>query len=141
MVIGSHAMIMGNLLTPWHWIAAEDYVAMVSKAFVTPKAAGKTFFIYGSEALTFKEALHMYVTVCAPTAKISKMPFWLLWLMLWLPRGGAMLRNVGLPIMLYFSKVAKEIGAATEANAILGAPTTTVNAWSELHRSHSKAKN
>jgi nucleoside-diphosphate-sugar epimerase len=50
----------------------------------------------------------------------------------WMP-GRGLLRNVGLPIMQYFTKV-EEIGSPSEANALLGAPATTVRAWSEAQR-------
>ena len=132
LVKGGRAMIMGKQPTPWHWIAADDYAAMVSKAFVTPAAAGKTLYIYGPEALTFEEAMQIYQPICAPEASVSEMPFWLLRVISWMPGRGA-LRHVGLPIMKYFTKV-KEVGSATEANALLGAPTTTVRAWSEARK-------
>jgi len=132
MVRGRRAMIMGNQPTRWHWIAGDDYAAMVSKAFATPAAAGKTLYIYGPEALTFEEAMRIYQPICAPEARISKMPFWMLRVISWMPGRGE-LRHVGLPIMKYFSKV-KEIGKPIEANALLGAPSTTVRAWSETRK-------
>ncbi len=132
-VRGGRAMIMGEQPTRWHWVAASDYAAMVSKAFTTPEAAGTTLYIYGPEALTFEEALRIYQPICAPHASITKVPFWLLRLMSWMPGRGE-LRHVGLPIMQYFTQV-KEIGDAAEANALLGAPATTLQAWSEARAS------
>jgi uncharacterized protein YbjT (DUF2867 family) len=132
MVRDGRAMIMGHQPTPWRWVAADDYAAMVSKAFVTAAAAGKTLYVYGPEALTFEEAMRVYQPICAPEATISTMPFWLLRVISWMPGRGE-LRHVGLPIMQYFTKV-KEIGDATEANELLGAPTTTVREWSEARR-------
>jgi len=133
MVKGDRALIMGEQVNPWRWVAAEDYAAMVSRAFVTPDAAGKILYVLGPEALTFEEAYNVYVPICAPDAKIIKAPFWLLWIVSWMP-GNGMLRNVGLPIMKYFSKV-KEGGDAAEANELLGAPTMTVESWSKAHMS------
>ena len=60
------------------------------------------------------------------------MPFWMLRVISWMPGRGE-LRHVGLPIMKYFTKVT-EIGEPTEANALLGTPSTTVRAWSEARR-------
>jgi uncharacterized protein YbjT (DUF2867 family) len=129
MVRDGRAMIMGRQPTPWRWIAADDYAAMVSRALETPESAGKTLYVYGPEALTFEEAMKIYQPICAASATISTMPFWMLRLISWMPGRGE-LRHVGLPIMKYFTKVT-EIGDASEANELLGAPTTTVRAWSE----------
>jgi len=123
------AMVLGHQPVPWHWVAGTDYAAMVSKAYATPESAGKTLHVYGPEAWTFEEALRIYQPICAPDTTITKMPFWALRLISWMPGNGE-LRRVGLPIMRYFTKV-KEIGDAAEANALLGAPMTTVHAWSE----------
>jgi len=125
-------MIMGNQPTPWHWIAGDDYAAIVSKAFATPAAAGKTLYIYGPEALTFEEAMRIYQPICAPEARISKMSFRMLRVISWMPGRGE-LRHVGLPVMKYFTKV-QEIGEPFEANALLGTPSTTVRAWSEKRK-------
>jgi len=128
LVRGGRAMIMGEQPTPWHWVAAADYARMVSRALVTPEATGKTLYVYGPEPLTFEQAMRIYQRLCAPGAAITKVPFWVLRLMSWMPARSE-LRNVGLPIMRYFTRV-REIGDASEANALLGAPTTTLRAWS-----------
>jgi hypothetical protein len=54
-------------------------------------------------------------------------PFWMLQVMALMP-GGRELRRVGLPLMRYFSRV-PETGDPAEADAMLGAPSTTVQAW------------
>ena len=63
-----------------------------------------------------------------PEAKVASVPFWVLRVLSWMP-GRSELRHVGLPIMRYFTKV-EEIGDAGEADALLGAPATTVREWS-----------
>ncbi|MBK8975936.1 MAG: NAD(P)H-binding protein [Planctomycetes bacterium] len=128
LVRGGRAMILGDQPTPWHWVAADDFAAMVSRALGTAEAAGRTLYVHGPEALTFEEAMRIYQPICAPGAKVTTVPFWLLRLMSWMP-GRAELRHVGLPIMRYFTKV-REIGDAAEANALLGAAATTLRAWS-----------
>jgi uncharacterized protein YbjT (DUF2867 family) len=127
MVKGGRAMVMGHQPTRWHWIAAEDYARMVSAAFVTPGAAGKTLYVHGPEALTFEQAMRIYQPICAPEAEVRTIPFWLLQLISWMP-GNEQLRRVGLPIMRYFTKVG-EIGDPSEANDLLGAPATTIREW------------
>jgi uncharacterized protein YbjT (DUF2867 family) len=121
------AMIMGHQPRPWQWIAAADFAAMVARAFELPGAAGKVFHIRGPQALTMQEAVETYRRLRAPDAKLMTVPFWILQIMALLPSHRE-LRQVGLPLMRYFSRVA-EVGDPTEANAMLGAPTTTVEAW------------
>jgi hypothetical protein len=125
-------MVMGHQPTPWRWIAAADYARMVSTAYSTPEAAGKTLYICGPEALTMEEALERYVAACAPEAKITQVPFWVLSIMALFP-GREQLRRVGLPLMRYFSKV-HEIGDPAEADSLLGAPTITVDEWCRLRK-------
>ncbi len=137
MVRGLRAMVLGHQPTPWHWIAARDYAAMVCRAFETPAAAGKTLYVYGPEALTFEQALRIYQPLCAPGAKVTTVPWGVLRVMSWMP-GRSELRRVGLPIMRYFSQV-EESGDAAEANALLGAPSTTLRDWSEIHASAASA--
>ena len=132
LVKGGRAMVMGHQPHPWHWIAGTDYGALVSKAHTTPEAAGKTLFVFSPEALTFEEAMRIYQSICAPEAKVTKVPFPILTLMSWMP-GRAELRHAGLPIMKYFSKVT-ELGSADECNRLLGKPESPVRAWCEARR-------
>jgi uncharacterized protein YbjT (DUF2867 family) len=119
--------VMGQQPAKWHWIAAQDYASMVSKSFSLEEAAHKTFYIRGPDAYTFEEAFQIYTTTCAPKVEVAKLPFWVARFISWMP-GNTMLRDVGLPIFQYFSKV-NEMGDPTEANTILGAPTTTLQTW------------
>jgi len=135
-VRGTMAIVLGEQKMPWHWIAAEDYAAMVSKAFSVEEAANKTLYVYGPEALTMEEAIKIYISVCAPNAKILKMPLWMARLIAWVP-GNGMLRKLVVPLFTYFTKV-KELGDGNEANALLGAPTMTVQAWCEASRAGQK---
>ena len=126
-VRGHKAMVMGEQPTRWHWIAAADYARMVSTALNTPAAEGKTLYIYGPGALTMAEAIERYRALCAPHAKLTQVPFWILAVVALFP-GRGQLRRVGLPIMRYFSKVS-EIGEPDEANQLLGAPSITLEQW------------
>jgi uncharacterized protein YbjT (DUF2867 family) len=121
--------IIGDQPTKWHWIASKDYASMVSKAFSIDEAANKTFYIRGPEAWSFKEAFHIYASTGNKNVKVAKIPFWFARILSWMP-GNVMLRKVGLPIFQYFSMVS-EMGDPTEANTLLGEPTTTLQAWSE----------
>lgn len=129
LVRDGRAMIMGRQPNALHWIAAKDYARMVARAFSLHAAANRTFHVRGPEALTMEQALRTYCERCAPDAKVEHVPFAVLRLVSLLP-GNRELRRVGLPLMRYFEKV-QELGNPAETNALLGAPQTTVAAWSD----------
>jgi len=126
-VHGQRALVMGAQPNPWHFVAAADYARMVSRALVAPEAADKTFLVLGPEALTMEQALESYRSLCAPQAKLTRVPFFLLRLMSLMP-GRTELRQVGLPLMRYFAAV-HECGSSAETDRILGKPETTLEAW------------
>jgi uncharacterized protein YbjT (DUF2867 family) len=121
------AMVMGRQVAPWHWLAADDYAAMVARAFESAAAAGTTLYPYGPDALTIEEALGRYCAACAPEARVARVPFSVLSVMSYVPGRGE-LRRYALPLMRYFSKV-REVGDPAEADALLGKPVTTLEAW------------
>lgn len=127
------ALVMGRQPNPWHWTAAEDYAVMVANAYKTEAAAGKTFYVYGPEALTMEQAVEQFRSTCVPEAKLVRVGFGMMSAIARFP-GRTELRRVGLPMMRYFSKV-KEIGDPAEANAILGKPATTLGKWCHTYRS------
>jgi uncharacterized protein YbjT (DUF2867 family) len=125
------AMVMGRQPHRWRWIAANDYAAMVARAYEVAETAGRVFHIRGPQALTMEEAVEIYRKRCAPGAKLIHVPFWTLQVMALMP-GAQELRRVGLPLMRYFSKVA-EAGDPAEADSMLGAPSTTLETWCQQH--------
>lgn len=126
------ASIIGKQPTPIHWFARSDFSRMVSKAYQQEEAAGKRLFIHGPEAITMKEALGRYCRALHPEIKsVSVLPIWMVKAM------GTLVRNDMLKfiidLMAYFNKVG-ELGDPTEANQLLGAPTTTLEAWIEQQK-------
>ncbi len=125
------ASVIGEQPHRLHWLAAGDYAKMVSKAFQLPEAENKRFFIYGPEALTMQEALEKYCSVVHPGMKVSSIPIWLISLI------GKVSFNAELQfiaeLMRFFDKVG-EGGDPTEANELLGVPTTTLEQWCETQR-------
>jgi hypothetical protein len=118
---------LGKQPTPVHWFAAGDLGRMVSVAFQKEAAANKRFIVHGPEAMTMKEALERYCREFYPEAgQVSVMPIWLAKII------GTLTRNEMLKfatqLMGYFDKIG-ELGDPAEANAILGAPTTTLDQW------------
>eukprot|EP00548_Thalassiothrix_antarctica_P012121 CAMPEP_0194162486 /NCGR_PEP_ID=MMETSP0152-20130528/79520_1 /TAXON_ID=1049557 /ORGANISM="Thalassiothrix antarctica, Strain L6-D1" /LENGTH=218 /DNA_ID=CAMNT_0038872383 /DNA_START=347 /DNA_END=1003 /DNA_ORIENTATION=+ len=122
--------IIGDQPTKWHWIAAIDYAAMVSKAFAMPTAANKLLFICGpGPAKTLKEALdNVYIPTCEPDRKsIPEFSVWYMTLLSWIP-GNDKIRNKIIPKFHWLSKIS-ELGDPKEANKLLGSPKISLEQW------------
>ncbi len=125
--------LMGKQPLPVHFFAAADLARMVSKAYQLEAAKNKRFFVYGPAAMTMKTALTRYCAKFHPeVAKISVMPIWLAKL-LGIITGNEMLKFAS-GLMGYFDKT-PETGDPSEANQILGAPATSLDAWMESLKS------
>jgi NADH dehydrogenase len=128
--------LIGKQPLPVHFFAAADLARMVSKAYQLEEAQDKRFSIYGPEAVTMKTALERYCAKFHPEVeKISVMPIWMAKLLGTLT-GNEMLKFAS-SLMGYFDKT-PETGDPAEANEILGAPTTTLDAWMESLKSRGK---
>jgi uncharacterized protein YbjT (DUF2867 family) len=124
---GRWAMVFGRTPLRFRWVAAADYARMVSRAYDTPAAANKSFPVFGPEAYTIREALTRYCAIAYPNLRVRAIPMWIAWAIAVLGRQ-AELRAV-LPILRYCETVGEEEDPAA-ANALLGAPTTTLEEWS-----------
>ena len=125
------ASVIGKQPHPVHWVAAADYARMVSKAYQTPEAEDKTLYIYGSEAIPMPDALKTYCAVVHPDLQVSSVPVWVIKLMATVTRN-ARLKDVA-NLMAYYENFVEDCDP-TEANQLLGAPTTTLQQWSEARR-------
>lgn len=130
---GKRAMVLGKQSHPLHLVAASDFGRMVSRAFQVPEAANKTFYVQGPGALTLDEALRLYCSLLKPEAKVTTIPLWLMSVMDTLFLGKQMRRTLQMMQVLQHTG---EVGDPSEANRILGAPTTTLRAWCERQRPH-----
>jgi uncharacterized protein YbjT (DUF2867 family) len=128
-VRGTRASILGSQPHPWHWVAADDYARMVSKAYVTPGVANKTLHVFGPQPWTTRQALQTYCDIARRDAKVGAIPFWMASLIAGLSRDKEL--EAVLPFFRYSEKVA-EAGDPAEANALLGAPPTTLEQWCKL---------
>jgi uncharacterized protein YbjT (DUF2867 family) len=124
---GGKPFLIGKQPLSVHWFAADDLARMISIAFKTDAAANKRFYIHGPEAFTMKQALQRYCATIHPSGDaVSVMPIWLAKFMGALTRNQSLQFAVGL--MGYFDKIG-ELGDPTGANALLGAPDTTLDMW------------
>lgn len=124
-------ILIGRQPHRYHWVAADDYARMVTTAYNLPEAAGKRFFVFGPEAMTMKEALLRYCTLLHRKTDITCIPLWAMRLMGYLVFDRR-IRFVA-DLMEFFSQ-AGEMGDPTEANRLLGAPTTTLEQWCQRRR-------
>lgn len=125
-VLGRRAVLIGRQPHPLHWLAAADYARMVARSFRTPAAQGKALYIYGPQAMPMRQALEQYAAALEPSPTISAMPTWLM-------RGlGRLSFNYEwralADLMDHVGRIGEE-GDPAEANALLGAPTTTLDQW------------
>lgn len=125
-VQGKRASVIGTQPFPWHWVAAGDYARMVSSAYSNPRAANKSLFVLGPEPYLTRDALQKYCDVVHPEAAVSSLPFWAAALIARLTRQEGLVEV--LPFFRYTERVT-EAGSSAEANELLGAPTTTLDAW------------
>jgi uncharacterized protein YbjT (DUF2867 family) len=126
-VRGRLALHIGKHPTPYSWIAADDYARMVAKAYTLPEAANKVLYVCGPEALTMRQALQIFCRVAHPEARLVHLSI----------RTATIIAKLGkrhelqaaLPFFRY-CEVVKFQEYPAEANALLGAPTTTLEMWS-----------
>ena len=121
------ALHIGRHPFAYHWIAAQDYAQQVARAYAIPEAANKSFYIYGPQAYTMRQALQIYCRIAHPDAMHIFMPIWVAWVFATLGRREAL--KAALPFFSYMERVG-EGGDPGEARSLLGAATTTLEEWS-----------
>lgn len=125
-VRGKAATILGDQLQRFHYIAAADYAAQVSRALTEPAAANKALTLLGPEAYTMREALDVYVRLSRPDLKVTQAPLPVVRLVATLKRD----RQLKLVTDLFraFRRI-PETGDRAEADALLGPATTRLEDW------------
>ncbi len=129
---GSRALLPGRQPHPVRWVAADDYAAMVARAFVTPETINRNLYVFGPEALTKGEALRIYTSSVCPEVKVTPVPLWLMSVLATLSFDAGLRSDVRR--MRFYETIGDDFGDAGIANRLLGAPQTTLNAWCEARR-------
>ena len=130
-VQGRLAIVLGRQPHPLHLVAASDFARMVSWSFKTPEAANRHFFVHGPEGITIPDALRIYCSLLEPGKRIVSMPLW------FMSAVDALLMRAQLRGTIQLMRVMQRVGQRgdpSEANEVLGAPTTTLRQWCEQHR-------
>lgn len=124
---GAAAEVLGKQPHRYHYVAVDDYARMVVKALNEPRAANQTFTIFGPKAYTMHEALQIYLAHTHPGMPIRNPPLPLLRIVARLTGN----RDLQFATQLFAAFAAiGEDGDPQPANALLGAPTTTLEQWS-----------
>jgi uncharacterized protein YbjT (DUF2867 family) len=116
---------------PYHYLAAADYCAMVSKAFQLPEAPNKRFEIYGPEAIPAHQITEKFCAIARPDAKVVPVPVWVATIYMYLIRHKN--RQYSMKTARMYKKYG-EPGDPSQADASLGRPTTTFREWCEAQR-------
>jgi uncharacterized protein YbjT (DUF2867 family) len=126
-VRGDKAAVISSKTPPGiHFFAADDFGRMVAAAYEDERAIGKRLFIHGPEGITLSDALQTLLEKCYPHVKVAHLKLWQARL---IARITGKMDSVS-RLIRYFDKVG-ELGDPTEANALLGAPSTTLGDWIE----------
>jgi uncharacterized protein YbjT (DUF2867 family) len=126
------ALIFGKPARRWHFVALQDFARMVAESYRRPEAVNKRFYVHGPQAFTSLEAVQAYCRALHPEIKkFLHIPYWLGRLSGWI-RGRADLR-FAMRLLPYLEQVG-ERGDPTDANAILGAPQTTLDQWLQMQK-------
>jgi uncharacterized protein YbjT (DUF2867 family) len=112
-----------------HFFAANDFGQMVAKAFEDERTFGKRLFIHGPDSITLLDALKTLLDACYPQVKVAHLKLWQARL---IARITGKMDSVS-RLIQYFEKVG-ELGDPSEANALLGAPSTTLITWVESQK-------
>jgi uncharacterized protein YbjT (DUF2867 family) len=120
-------LVFGTPVRRWHFVAVQDFSRMVVESYRHPEAVGRRFYVHGPEAMTVREALESYRRVQHPEIEaLQRVPFWLLRLVARIQGNELMQR--GVEMVAYLERVG-ERGDPAEADALLGAPQTTLDRW------------
>jgi hypothetical protein len=122
-------VIVGRNPPSLHFFAAADFGRMVAESYADDRAVGRRLFVHGPEGITLPDALERFYAACHPHLKLMRLKLWQAALVARLT-GRAGLKYVT-RLIDYFDQVG-ELGDPGEANALLGAPSITLDAWFAL---------
>jgi NADH dehydrogenase len=125
-VQGRVVVMLGRQRQVLHPVCAEDFAAQVARAFATPAAASRDFYIHGPQPLTLRQALGIYRQIVVPDRRLITVPLPVMSAIDRLFMGGKLAPS--LQIMGLLARLG-EYGDPGPANELLGAPTTTVEDW------------
>jgi uncharacterized protein YbjT (DUF2867 family) len=117
-------VIKGKTPPELHFFAAADFGHAVATSYEDDRALGKRLYIHGPEGITLPDALERFFRGCHPDLKVVRLK---LWQARWIARLTGRMDYVS-RLIAFFDRVG-ELGDPAEANALFGAPSTTLSEW------------
>ena len=127
--------LLGNNPPGLHFFAAADFGRMVVASYGDDRGLGKALYVYGPQAITLSDATERFAAACHPDARVVRFKRWQARLAAKLLRNDDFSEVVELVAYL---DVAGEHGDPSEANALYGAPTITLDEWFAMPKDGSK---
>jgi uncharacterized protein YbjT (DUF2867 family) len=132
---GRAVVIEGKTPPGLHFFAAADLGRMLAASYDDDRSLGKRLFIHGPASFTLPDAIRRFHEACFPQVKLRRLRPWQARLV------GKLTRNPSLVdvarLIAYFDTT-EEHGNPAEANALLGAPTTTLEEWIRSRNANQK---
>ncbi|TPV92999.1 MAG: NAD-dependent epimerase/dehydratase family protein [Myxococcales bacterium FL481] len=119
-------VLLGNNPPPLHFFAAADFGRIVAASYDDDRGVGKALYVYGPEAVTLSDATQRFIAACHPDVSTVRMKPWLARI------AARLLRNPDfrdVTELVAYLDVAGEHGDPSEANALYGAPSITLDQW------------
>lgn len=128
-LLEDRALMIGEQPLLWHWIAAEDYARMVSKAMSLAFDRNKRFTVHGPEGIRMMDALKRFCAIAHPqlpveqwtveaTKKYAQQHSQYGWL-------------AGFADFMAIFETFGEMGDPAETNESFGAATMTLEQWAK----------
>lgn len=122
-------VIIGKNPPVLHFFAALDFGRMVAASYDDDRALGKRLFVHGPQGITLPEAMQRFINACYPQLNLMQMKLWQARLIARLT--GREPLAYACQLIAYFDKVG-ELGDPTEANALFGAPSISLDDWFKM---------
>lgn len=125
---GRAATLIGAQPHGYHYLAADDFARLVAHSLATNAADRKILYAFGPERFTMRDALMRYIHVLRPEVRLSHLPVRAAKVIAVLTRN----RDLRFAADLFAGfAVIGEDGNPSEADRLLGKPTTTLSTWLE----------
>jgi uncharacterized protein YbjT (DUF2867 family) len=121
-------VLLGKNPPGLHFFAAADFGRMVAASYEDDRGLGKALYVYGPEAITLSDATERFAA-SLPGVRRMRLKLWQARLL------AKMLRNRDLDEVIdlvAYLDTAGEHGDPSEANALYGAPSITLDEWFEM---------
>jgi uncharacterized protein YbjT (DUF2867 family) len=119
-------VLLGKHPPPLHFFAAADFGRIVASSFDDDRGLGKALYVYGPEAITLSDATERFIAACHPSVRVVRLRVGQARL------AARLIRNedfADVTELVAYLDVAGEHGDPSEANALYGAPTITLDDW------------